>query len=80
MSRLIDFEELSDRTELSKYRLRAYQKQGYFCPEEDQSGDGRVYDTRWVTFWDEATEYGAAGLAEYEALKEAYADVFEGRG
>lgn len=59
---LLTFEELCDRTELTKYEIRYYQESGFFDREYnvlllDLTEPGRRYDARWVQVWQEARLY-----------------------
>jgi hypothetical protein len=80
MDKYLTFRELCWETDLSKYRLRYYQSLGYFQPAEPETGktlpDGIVYHRRWLKFWEETLAYFQAGLSEFDALSEAYEDVF----
>ena len=78
---LLTFDELSEMTGLSKYRLRYYRSIGYFDRIHgmllvDPKERDRCYDSRWAVVWQEALHYGEAGFDEWDALKWAKRDVF----
>jgi hypothetical protein len=80
MNDYITFEQLCQETGISKYKLRFFQKLGYFEALDwgmrKPPCDGCHYDRRWVTMWKECLEYKKAGLEELEALDQAHTDVF----
>ncbi len=80
MNDYITFEQLSQETGISKYRLRYFQKLGYFEAIDwgfrKPACIGCQYDRRWITVWKEAMEYQKAGFGELEALEQAHGDVF----
>jgi hypothetical protein len=76
----LTFKQLCRETGLSKYRIRYFQTKGYFEPFWKVClADEIFYDRRWVDFWNEYCGYKKAGLDEFDALSDAYSDVFGGR-
>jgi hypothetical protein len=84
MQGLITISQLCAGTDLSKYRIRYFQRNGFFEEEEGfalvrSRCKGCVYDPRWIEVWREAQQYMKAGLRELEALEEATGDIIYSR-
>jgi hypothetical protein len=78
---LITFDELSQATGLSKYKIRYYQHEGFFRAALNFGAPVAApaqssYDSRSIKVWREAVEYMKAGLGELEALEQATQDIF----